>query len=133
MPSPPPEIPPEAPLAPIVAGRLAAGGGSGWAAIWLVGAPLDALAGALRSAPVYSAGPCDAAKGLELASPKRVVSALQPAIPAASAPRTAPRDHERQREWMATARIGLLTATKLTMRGVKAPPSKHCFKRARRA
>jgi hypothetical protein len=82
----------------MVSGRLAVGGGSGSAAIGLVGALLTAAAGALPTEPVYSAGPCDDANGLELGSLKREVSALQPAIPAASAPRTATRDHERQQE-----------------------------------
>jgi len=95
MPCPPPDTP--LPFAPIVAGRLAGGGGKGWAAIGLVGALL--VTGALRTEPVYSgAGPRDDANGLELASLKRVVSALQPATPATSAPRTATRDHERQQE-----------------------------------
>src|ERR1700761_6957094 len=113
-----PPPPPDTPILETVAGRVAAGGGgSDCVATRLVGAGC--------TVPVISAGreACDA-KGLALGLPKRAVSELHPATPAARAPNSASRDHGRQIERTTTARIGLLTATQntalqLNRRGVK--------------
>jgi hypothetical protein len=106
----------------MLAGRLVTvGGGSDWAAIWLLGA------GWIEPVTSEGAELCDA-KGFQLELLKRVVSALQAATPAVSTPRTASRDHGRQQDWMTTARIGLLTATQHSRNGVKQAPSKDCFK-----
>jgi hypothetical protein len=82
------------------------GGGNDWDEI--------RTAGAACTVPVTSEGGAEFdAQGLALGLPKRAVSALQPAMPTATAPSNASRDHRRPAK-STTARMGLLTHTYAT-------------------